>query len=242
MSSEVRKFFPEAEKVWHKDYQCNYYRGVIIDGEDHIVERCTVLRAEYEEAVKDAEKKMAISPLYAKQTNPKLKEKFEEYKRQKAEEDMKNAVVIFNPKEWNEWQYIYDSAYEGGLYRFRYLNQNAATSTWIAGKSKSVIGPMISTAMDKVGKAEQNFFLSRVECESDIEKLPGHKEILQILAVLDVTEKRNHDSKVTIRYVKYNNITEDFGRFERTKKITIKRKWPFYEELMEYIALVQKQK
>lgn len=94
MSSEVRKFFPEAEKVWHKDYQCNYYRGVIIDGEDHIVERCTVLRAEY----------------------------------------------------------------EGGLYRFRYLNQNAATSTWIAGKSKSVIGPMISTAMDKVGKAEQNFF------------------------------------------------------------------------------------
>ena len=69
MSSEVRKFFPEAEKVWHKDYQCNYYRGVIIDGEDHIVERCTVLRAEYEEAVKDAEKKMAISPLYAKQTN-----------------------------------------------------------------------------------------------------------------------------------------------------------------------------
>lgn len=81
-----------------------------------------------------------------------------------------------------------------------------------------------------------------MECESDIEKLPGHKEIWQILAVLDVTEKRNHDSKVTIRYVKYNNITEDFGRFERIKKITIKRKWPFYEELMEYIALVQKQK
>ena len=40
MDGKSRIFRPEAEKVWHEDYQCEYYRGVIIDGEDNIVERC----------------------------------------------------------------------------------------------------------------------------------------------------------------------------------------------------------
>ena len=40
MDGKSRVFRPEAEKVWHEDYQCEYYRGVIIDGEDNIVERC----------------------------------------------------------------------------------------------------------------------------------------------------------------------------------------------------------
>lgn len=41
MQGKERTFTPEVEKVWNKDYQCEYYRGVIIDGEDNIVERCT---------------------------------------------------------------------------------------------------------------------------------------------------------------------------------------------------------
>ncbi|GAA6490857.1 hypothetical protein K280104A7_04210 [Candidatus Bariatricus faecipullorum] len=32
-----RKFFPDAETVYHKDYQCDYYRGIVVDGEV----RCT---------------------------------------------------------------------------------------------------------------------------------------------------------------------------------------------------------
>ena len=34
MQGKERTFTPEVEKVWNKDYQCEYYRGVIIDGED----------------------------------------------------------------------------------------------------------------------------------------------------------------------------------------------------------------
>ena len=41
MQGKERTFTPQVEKVWNKDYQCEYYRGVIIDGEDNIVERCT---------------------------------------------------------------------------------------------------------------------------------------------------------------------------------------------------------
>ena len=40
MGSETRKFIPEVETVWHKDYQCDYYRGVVIDDNDRIVVRC----------------------------------------------------------------------------------------------------------------------------------------------------------------------------------------------------------
>lgn len=41
-----RIFIAEAETVYHKNYQCDYYRGVIIDGENNIVERCKVLFGE----------------------------------------------------------------------------------------------------------------------------------------------------------------------------------------------------
>jgi len=32
--SSIRTFIPEVETVYHKDYQCDYYRGVIIDTEN----------------------------------------------------------------------------------------------------------------------------------------------------------------------------------------------------------------
>ena len=55
-------FFPDVETVYHKDYQCDYYRGVIVDGEGRVAARCQELRPDHEEALRDAERKMAGSP------------------------------------------------------------------------------------------------------------------------------------------------------------------------------------
>ncbi len=94
MQGKERTFTPEVEKVWNKDYQCEYYRGVIIDGEDNIVERCTRTHASYDAALDEAKKKMAYSPLYYRQAGADIKEKLEEYKKKKAIEEKQNAVVI----------------------------------------------------------------------------------------------------------------------------------------------------
>ena len=83
MQGKERTFTPEVEKVWNKDYQCEYYRGVIIDGEDNIVERCTRTHASYGAALDEAKKKMAYSPLYYRQAGADIKEKLEEYKKKK---------------------------------------------------------------------------------------------------------------------------------------------------------------
>ena len=56
-----RTFFPDVETVYHKDYQCDYYRGVIVDGEGRVAARCQELRPDHEEALWDAERKMAGS-------------------------------------------------------------------------------------------------------------------------------------------------------------------------------------
>lgn len=69
MDGKSRVFRPEAEKVWHEDYQCEYYRGVIIDGEDNIVERCAKMHPNYTAAFSDAVEKMSVSPLYSRQTS-----------------------------------------------------------------------------------------------------------------------------------------------------------------------------
>lgn len=89
MQGKERTFTPEVEKVWNKDYQCEYYRGVIIDGEDNIVERCTRTHASYDAALDEAKKKMAYSPLYYRQAGADIKEKLEEYKKKKAIEEKK---------------------------------------------------------------------------------------------------------------------------------------------------------
>ena len=58
-----RTFFPEVETVWHKDYQTDYYRGVIIDQDDNVAERCPELRASYYSA-KRMRKKDGTGVLY----------------------------------------------------------------------------------------------------------------------------------------------------------------------------------
>ena len=60
MQGKERTFTPQVEKVWNKDYQCEYYRGVIIDGEDNIVERCTRTHASYDAALDEAKKKTIV--------------------------------------------------------------------------------------------------------------------------------------------------------------------------------------
>lgn len=94
MDGKSRVFRPEAEKIWHEDYQCEYYRGVIIDGEDNIVERCAKMHPNYTAAFSDAAEKMSVSPLYSRQTSPDMKKKLEEYKAKKALEKKRKTNVI----------------------------------------------------------------------------------------------------------------------------------------------------
>ena len=88
MDGKSRIFRPEAEKVWHEDYQCEYYRGVIIDGEDNIVERCAKMHPNYTAAFSDAEEKMSVSPLYSRQTSPDMS------KRQTMRQSLKSTPPI----------------------------------------------------------------------------------------------------------------------------------------------------
>lgn len=94
MDGKSRVFRPEAEKIWHEDYQCEYYRGVIIDGEDNIVERCAKMHPNYTAAFSDAAEKMSVSPLYSRQTSPDMKKKLEEYKAKKHQRK-KGKLTLF---------------------------------------------------------------------------------------------------------------------------------------------------
>lgn len=73
---------------------------------------------------------MAYSPLYYRQAGADIKEKLEEYKKKKAIEEKQNAVVIFDTKEFREWQYMYEPKDGGILYRFRYKNQMSEASAF----------------------------------------------------------------------------------------------------------------
>ncbi len=231
MDGKSRVFKPEAEKVWHEDYQCEYYRGVIIDGEDNIVERCAKMHPNYTAAFSDAEEKMSVSPLYSRQTSPDMKKKLEEYKAKKALEKKMKTTVIFDPREWNEWKYIYDSC-RGNLYRFRYLNQEETSSVFLSRKGHPILGEILS----RKGEADWAFYSSRIKNEYDIENLPGHKDIWKILSVANISKNKNGDSEVTINYLEFSNLTKDFKKREKTKTIVIKRKWDFYNELMDFLV------
>ena len=231
MDGKSRIFRPEAEKVWHEDYQCEYYRGVIIDGEDNIVERCAKMHPNYTAAFSDAEEKMSVSPLYSRQTSPDMKKKLEEYKAKKALEKKMKTTVIFDPREWNEWKYIYDSC-RGNLYRFRYLNQEETSSVFLSRKGHPILGEILS----RNGEADWAFYSSRIKNEYDIENLPGHKDIWKILSVANISKNKNGDSEVTINYLEFSNLTKDFKKREKTKTIVIKRKWNFYNELMDFLV------
>ncbi len=227
-----RVFFPEAESVYHEDYQCEYYRGVIIDGEDNIVERCSDMHPTYERAKQDALEKMASGPLYRKQASPELKEKLQEFKRLKEERERKHTICIYSPGEWNEWQYIYDR----GIYRFRYINQSRAASITLTRKSESLLGLAVANKLDREGQEAKAFYMSRVKSIYDIEHLPGHKDIWKITRVHQILQKSNGDVEVGISYLKYGNLRKDYGKVERKKKLLIKRRWGCFDELMERFA------
>ena len=72
--------------------------------------------------------------------------------------------------------------------------------------------------------------------EYDIENLPGHKDIWKILSVANISKNKNGDSEVTINYLEFSNLTKDFKKREKTKTIVIKRKWDFYNELMDFLV------
>ena len=224
-----RVFFAEVETVYHKDYQCDYYRGVIIDERNNIADRCSDLQPSYGKAKRDAERKLMNSPLYSRQTSPEMKAKLEEYQKQKAEFEKQNAVFIYDPKEWNEWQYLYDH----GLYRFRYMNQNSPAGMTLTRLSKTPIGPMIAKAYDRAGTSDLSFYLGRIRQAYDLENLPGYKDIWKINSVTKIIQKENRDCDVIIRFQKYGNLRHDFKKKEKEKIITIKSKWDCFNELME---------
>ena len=80
------------------------------------------------------------------------------------------------------------------------------------------------------------FYSSRIKNEYDIENLPGHKDIWKILSVTNISKNKKGDSEVTINYHKFSNLTKDFKKREKTKTIVIKRKWDFYNELMDFLV------
>ena len=227
-----RTFTAEAETVYHKDYQCDYYRGVIIDGENNIVERCKELHPTYDRALKDAQMKYMRSPLYSKQASKELKEKYEAYKKAKEDAQRMETAFIYDPGEWNEWQYIYDN----GLYRFRYINQNRASAITGMRLSKTPVGLAISAAHDRAGESDRAFYMSRVHSINDIMALPGHKDIWEINKVLNIRQTEKGDVRVTIQYRKYGNFRNDFRNRQHHKTILIKRNWDCFNDLMDWFA------
>lgn len=91
-----RIFTAEVETVYHKDYQCDYYRGVIIDGDNNIADRCAALQPSYEKARRDAERKLMSSPLYSRRTSPEMKAKLAEYKKKRLLQLRVNGIVLTN--------------------------------------------------------------------------------------------------------------------------------------------------
>lgn len=87
-----------------------------------------------------------------------------------------------------------------------------------------------------LGEGDWAFYSSRIKNEYDIENLPGHKDIWKILSVANISKNKNGDSEVTINYHKFSNLTKDFKKREKTKTIVIKRKWDFYNELMDFLV------
>lgn len=90
----------------------------------------------------------------------------------------------------------YDSC-RGNLYRFRYLNQEETSSVFLSRKGHAILGEILS----RKGEADWAFYSSRIKNEYDIENLPGHKDIWNILSVANISKNKNGDSEVTINYL-----------------------------------------
>lgn len=101
----------------------------------------------------------------------------------KSTREKRKTNVIFDPRERNEWKYIYDSC-RGNLYRFRYLNQEETASVFLSRKGHPILGEILS----RNGEADLAFYSSRIKNEYDIENLPGHKDIWKILSVANISK------------------------------------------------------
>lgn len=223
-----RTFFPDVETVYHKDYQCDYYRGVIVDGEGRVAARCQELRPDHEEALRDAERKMAGSPLYSRKTTSDMKDKLEQYKEQKAREERCQGVHVIDPGDWKEWVYIYDQ----GLYRYRYMNQNRPAATTVSRLGFPLIGQYIADR----GQEDRAFYEGRIRGISDILDLPGRKDVWHIIRVTDIRQKDNRDVEVSAAIREYSNLRRDFKQGGQQKTITVKREWDCFNELMDYFT------
>ncbi len=96
--------------------------------------------------------------------------------------------------------------------------------------------PILGEILSRKGEADWAFYSSRIKNEYDIENLPGHKDIWKILSVANISKNKNGDSEVTINYLQFSNLTKEFKKREKTKTIVIKRKWDFYNELMDFLV------
>lgn len=170
----------------------------------------------YTAAFSDAEEKMSVSPLYSRQTSPDMKKNWKNIKLKSTREKRKTNV-IFDPRERNEWKYIYDSC-RGNLYRFRYLNQEETASVFLSRKGHPILGEILS----RNGEADLAFYSSRIKNEYDIENLPGHKDIWKILSVANISKNKNGDSEVTINYLEFSNLTKDFKKEKKPKQLSLR--------------------
>ena len=122
---------------------------------------------------------------------------------------------------------IYDSC-RGNLYRFRYLNQEEASSVFLSRKGHPILGEILS----RKGEADWAFYSSRIKNEYDIENLPGHKDIWKILSVANISKNKNGDSEVTINYLDGARI------IGRTEEIVLHELVYELEELEERIQTI----
>lgn len=143
--------------------------------------------------------------------------------------------IMFLPQEQKKFQNMLENIYDscrGNLYRFRYLKQEETSSVFLSRKGHPILGEILS----RKGESDCAFYSSRIKNEYDIENLPGHKDIWKILSVANISKNKNGDSEVTINYLEFSNLTKDFKKREKTKTIVIKRKWDFYNELMDFLV------
>ncbi len=114
---------------------------------------------------------------------------------------------------------MYEPKDGGILYRFRYKNQMSEASAFLSAKSgSSAVVPLLANEVYRKGESDKIFYESRIRSEYDIEKLPGHKDIWKITSIVNVTQNKNQDSKVTVRYLKFGNLTKEFKSGRRRKQ------------------------
>lgn len=127
-----RTFIAEVETVYHKDYQCDYYRGFIMDGKNKIVERCKEMHPDYDEA----------------------------YKKAKEDAERLKTVFIYDPGEGNRWEYVHDHGLY--RFRYVKQNKSAALtamrlSQTLIGQILSAAFDRVTIQYRKYGNLRNDF-------------------------------------------------------------------------------------